>query len=277
MDVQKTKSTFVIVGSKYLFSFLFINQQQIVSNFPFFKIPFFERPANRGQQDRYVSTTVSIPDAKVAAVLCHGGPIHYHLKEDSGLSNSWVCEHIVPNITRVYGTTVGAVLGRAVLWRAMDPEDSLVLPKEWRDDIQRLYNEHGGSTLDDGENPVAKIPLLVHGDNGKLIITPLLDDWGEDDENMTEEERRTRRRQRYEGDMNIRRARSHQSNNQAIQALTSHSISLQNELVAFQQDTNRKFDLMMKQLNKVNRNLASLLKQPFRVVGSSGSSNRGRQ
>ena len=108
--------------------------------------------------------------------MCKGGPIHYHLKEDSGLSNSWVCEHIVPNITRVYGATVGAVLGRAVLWRAMDPEDSLVLPKEWRDDIQRLYKEHGGSTLDNGENPVAKIPLLVHGDNGKLIITPLLDD-----------------------------------------------------------------------------------------------------
>ena len=110
-----------------------------------------------------------------------------------------------------------------------------------------------------------------------MIITPLLDDWSDDNENMTAEERCTRHCQCYKGDMNICRACSNHLNNQTIQLLTLHSISLQSEVVAFQQETYRKFNIVMQHLLKVNCNLSCLLQQPFHVVGSSGSSNHGRQ
>ena len=79
------------------------------------------------QQDTYVATTVPYPDAKVAAALCKDGAIHYHLKEESGLTDSWICDYVSPNITQVYGPAMGAVLGRALLWRIFDEKQSSVL------------------------------------------------------------------------------------------------------------------------------------------------------
>ena len=78
------------------------------------------------QQDKYVSTDVPYADAKVCGALCKGGPIYYHLKEESGISSEWICAHVVPNIKRVYGPVVAKVLGHALMWRIFDATQSLV-------------------------------------------------------------------------------------------------------------------------------------------------------
>ena len=67
------------------------------------------------QQDKYVSTDVPYADAKVCGSLCKGGPIYYHLKEESGILSNWSCAHVVPNIKQVYRPVVAKVLGHALM------------------------------------------------------------------------------------------------------------------------------------------------------------------
>ena len=134
---------------------------------------------NLTQQGKYKNVTLQLPDAKCAAALCRGGAIYYHLKEESELSPSWICEHVSPNITRVFGTILGNVLGRALLWRIMDPIDSAVLPTEQVRRVRSLYQVRN-NTLNDDENPVCKILLEVSGNNGQLVLTPLLPEKEED-------------------------------------------------------------------------------------------------
>ena len=46
-----------------------------------------------GLKDKYT-------DAKVAGILCVGGPCAYRLRDGVDLSNEWLFEHVVPNIRR---------------------------------------------------------------------------------------------------------------------------------------------------------------------------------
>ena len=51
---------------------------------------------NKLQQDRYASTTNPSNDGIVAAALCKDRPIHYHIKEFSGIFDAWVCDSVIP-------------------------------------------------------------------------------------------------------------------------------------------------------------------------------------
>ena len=51
---------------------------------------------NKRQQDRYASTTNPSYDGIVSAALCKDGPIHYHIKEFSGIDDAWVCDNVIP-------------------------------------------------------------------------------------------------------------------------------------------------------------------------------------
>ena len=68
----------------------------------------------------YTGTTIPYPDGLVVAVLCKDGPITYHLKEESGISDDWILEHVSPNITSVFGIKSQTVLGLSLLWIIFD-------------------------------------------------------------------------------------------------------------------------------------------------------------
>ena len=69
-----------------------------------------------------------------------GGCIYYHLKEEAELSDDWICEYVSPNITCLFGKQVGIILGRALLWRIMDADESQVLPRE---QVSRVCYHYG--------------------------------------------------------------------------------------------------------------------------------------
>ena len=67
-------------------------------------------------QDRYAEVTVPWPDAKVAAALCKGGPVHYCVKEQSSISEQRIIDHVVPPIKSRYCHSVSSlVLGQALV------------------------------------------------------------------------------------------------------------------------------------------------------------------
>ena len=86
-------------------------------------------------------------NAKVCGALCMGGPIHYHLKEESGISSNWIIHHVVPNINRVYGSVVAKVLGHALIWRIFDDTQSLVCDIDTISRVKELFSRVEGILL----------------------------------------------------------------------------------------------------------------------------------
>ena len=127
-------------------------------------------------QDKYVEGNIAYPDAKVAAALCKGEAITYQVKIESNVTESWILAHVVPNIAKKYSRAMALVLGNALLWRIMDPIQSAVLPKPMVTWVQRLYRSITGNILTVEENPIASVPLSIHGVDGTLVVTPLLEE-----------------------------------------------------------------------------------------------------
>jgi hypothetical protein len=172
------------------------------------------RWGTKRQQDRYASTTIPSIDGLVAAAFCKDGPIHYHIKEFSLIDDSWVCENVSPNIQKKYGSKVAAVLGRALLWRIYDPDQSHVVPSEISTGVKNLFNRVQSSWLEDGDNPITKVPLDVQGDiNGNLILTVLTDSIDDDGipENEDKEQKLNCLRQKYNSDLMNRRVVNNRS------------------------------------------------------------------
>ena len=166
-------------------------------------------------QDRYVDGHIPVGDAKVAAALCKGEAII-----------------VVPNIAKHYSRTCSLLLGKALLWRIMDPVQSKCLPTRQVERVHRLYHSMEGNILTINENPITKIPLSVHGYDGNLHVTPLAvedDDDNEDGAPLTEEQQLLRRNRKYECDLSERKVRAMRSDNQQIEALTAHILHLRNE------------------------------------------------
>ena len=134
-------------------------------------------------QDRYVEGNIAYPNAKVAEALCKNGAISYEVKRESKVTEAWILEHVVPNIAKSYSKVMSVVLGNALLWRIMDPEQSYILPKLMVKRVQRKYRSITGNLLTPEENPVARVPLSIHGVGGVLVVTPLIDEEDEFDVN----------------------------------------------------------------------------------------------
>ena len=68
--------------------------------------------------ETYAKTTITFVDAKVAKILTVGVLVAYFICEDSGISNAWIVDHVVPNMFRDrVPRQVCVVLGRALLWK----------------------------------------------------------------------------------------------------------------------------------------------------------------
>ena len=67
-------------------------------------------------------------DAKVAAMLCPGGPCSCRIKSDSPVMDDWILEHVVPNIAASScGTMLAKLLGKALLWTTFSENSAWVL------------------------------------------------------------------------------------------------------------------------------------------------------
>ena len=77
---------------------------------------------SRHQHDTYTGTNIPFVDAKVAAALCKGGVVAYLIDEDSGITDQWILDYVVPNMFQTgIHCQVCLVLGHVILWRIFDP------------------------------------------------------------------------------------------------------------------------------------------------------------
>jgi hypothetical protein len=124
-------------------------------------------------QDRYTETTLVYPDAEVAAVLCHGGPCEYAIKEGANISNEWIISHVTPNINRVYGQGVATVLGKAILWAVFAEDCAITIPEHMKQKIRLSYERLASSNRHDAHSitqPVEKFLLVVSSKEEAVII-----------------------------------------------------------------------------------------------------------
>lgn len=182
----------------------------------------------------YGDTALPYPDAKVAFALCHGGPIKYKLADECGVSDLWIAENVMPNTTAVFGSKMGSILGKALLWTCFDDEAKQSIDDRLRSKIVGAYSaatENNPAVAAAGlSNPVVKKRLVLYERNGTAIIEELRIDGPAPAGNITT----------YQND-GVRRTQQHD-------AVVLNEISLlrdelravkQENLVAFQKMTER--------------------------------------
>jgi hypothetical protein len=121
--------------------------------------------------NRYIDVKQLFHDAKVAGILCVGGPCKYDVKEGLEVPNEWLFEHVVPNIRRRFGTQISAVLAKALLYICLKEQDAndpsyIPVPSEISERVRRAYGELG---LEE-PHPVIKTRLHVYRINENLMI-----------------------------------------------------------------------------------------------------------
>lgn len=125
---------------------------------------------------RYMSNDLPYADAKVASTLCIGGACMYSLNDQSGITDVWLYEHVVPCIfqrSKVQGReSVAQVLALPLLWASLDDAMEPFMPLSIRNRVRAAYESI--RVLPEEQNPVTKIPLLVASNhNGALRIDPI--------------------------------------------------------------------------------------------------------
>jgi hypothetical protein len=124
--------------------------------------------------DVYDDIELPYPDAKVAGLLCIGGPCKYQVIEESGVTNAFILEYVTPHVRTKTGDPTALVLGRALLWYAFSEMGAADLPL---DVFRRIHEAYDGinNDLPEGINPVKKIPLVITGNVGGVYIDEIPD------------------------------------------------------------------------------------------------------
>lgn len=122
--------------------------------------------------DRY-DGGIPFVDAKVAGMLCHGGPCSYQIREGSSVTEDWILEHVVPNLRAksTYDTRMVKLLGKALLWVSLSGRKEWV-PGNIQAKIEREYSQLVGENPPD-DNPIEKRPLSITGSDANLVITEI--------------------------------------------------------------------------------------------------------
>ena len=109
---------------------------------------------------RYIKIQQAFEDARVAALLCRGGPIRYKVKDGIELTDAWLFEHVVPHIRRRYPVDdrLCRVLGYALLYICLSSNEKVVIPAALCNRVKAAYAELG---LDE-DQPVEKVALHVY-------------------------------------------------------------------------------------------------------------------
>lgn len=184
----------------------------------------------------YISNELPYADAKVASALCVGGPCQYVLKENTGINDEWLLEHVVPHtVTRSKfrdNEQVALVLALPLLWASFDADMEDFIPPDVRLRVRNAYHEIHQLPFD--ENPVKKVPILVLQDeNGSLCIDPISCD-ADNDGNLPED-----------NNANIRRELA------LLQAVYTRVVALQHE----NQDVRVQLQQLRTLIREINNNI----------------------
>jgi hypothetical protein len=124
----------------------------------------------------YIDVKQLYVDAKVASILCVGGPIAYKLREGVDLSEEWLYEHVAPHIKHRFpnDNRMCRALALALLWGCLDPEQKQLMPGALQARVEAAWNAHCiVSEEDTHNNPVVKVPLVVYRIADNLCIDEL--------------------------------------------------------------------------------------------------------
>jgi Transcriptional activator of glycolytic enzymes len=122
---------------------------------------------------RYIDVKQLTIDAKVAGVLCVGGPIKYKLKEDVNLTDDWLFNNVVPKIRSRYpnDSRLCRVLATALLFGAMDPQiGEDMMPAAMKERITSAYLP----THPEIAQPVVRVPLTIYRIQDTLMIDEMV-------------------------------------------------------------------------------------------------------
>ena len=95
-------------------------------------------------------------------------PCKYVLNEESGVSDDWLLQYVVPNICMEFPRNVALTLARPLLWAAFEPSLLGFLPGKLTQQIQMAYALV--RNLPPGTNPVGKRLIVVNGAEAELYI-----------------------------------------------------------------------------------------------------------
>ena len=129
---------------------------------------------------RYIDVKQLTIDAKVAGVLCVGGPIKYKLKQDVNLTDDWLFTNVVPHIRARYAddSRLCRVLATALLFGALDGDiGETMVPENIRQRITAAYVP----THPTVPQPVQRVPLTIYRIQDSLMIDEMIPRGGDND------------------------------------------------------------------------------------------------
>jgi Transcriptional activator of glycolytic enzymes len=119
---------------------------------------------------RYIDVKQLTIDAKIAAILCVGGPIKYKFRGGVNITDDWLFTNVCPNIIRARfpnDARLCKVLAMAMLWCAMDAEaGEKFMSQGMRDRITQAYL----LTHANVQQPIVKVSLNVYRIQDTLMI-----------------------------------------------------------------------------------------------------------
>ncbi|KAH9150675.1 hypothetical protein AeRB84_006523 [Aphanomyces euteiches] len=132
---------------------------------------------HKKQVDTYIHIDRPLPDANAASCLCGpSGAVLYSIENTKWCTDSFLCEFIAPNASKLFTPQVGAVLAKPLLYAAVqktsqcDPEFELI-PDSLRQKILHHVHIAGNyKRVDDIQRLVTRIPITIRGFGDELII-----------------------------------------------------------------------------------------------------------
>lgn len=124
--------------------------------------------------DVYDDVELPFPDAKVAALLCLGGPCKYVVREDSGVTDEFILNYVTPHARTRVGDRVAVILGKALLWYIFHPEAEDYVPETIYRRVMDAYDAI--RVLPENTNPVSKKPIVVTGHEGEVYMDEIPDE-----------------------------------------------------------------------------------------------------
>jgi hypothetical protein len=195
---------------------------------------------HKRQVNTYIEVELPWPDAKVASTLCLGGPCRYALKENSGITDDWLLEHVTPNIFVKFDRAIALTLARPLLWACIDDDRSQFVPSGIRNHVQNAYQNLPNHLPD---NPVEKILLVVSmSSNDSVNIDDATGAAGG----------------------NNNGAGAQEENNQRMAALYSQYTAMRTDMTEVKTEVKSQGTAMVTWFGKINRNLARIGQNPVR-------------
>ncbi len=210
--------------------------------------------------DVYDDVELPYPDAKVASLLCVGGPCSYRVKEGANVTDLWIRENVVPRTTATYDNELALITGKAILWLCFS-EFSARVPETM---LNRILQRYGTiRQLGEGINPIEKQLLVVTGFDAVVniieienvpVAAALGDAGGAANPNVG------MANVGIGGPQNLNAATTHQ----LLQALSAQNAGLQRNMTTFRREREEDRALYLRQFQLLNQNIRRIAVFPFR-------------